>query len=128
VVIGAVGRDLTLIGRQGIGGDLPQRIAAVLEGRGGRPVSAVTTPLPANSVQNAEQTGRTLAAPKDVSPSKSINEDRYFVIYVYREKFASEPSPERLEYWTQVLRNGVLTKQQLYEQICHQGTTLCAIE
>lgn len=125
VVIGPVGRDLTLIGRQGISGDLPQRIAGVLTGEGGRPV-AINVKTPSVQAKAAEQAQRSPAADVDYSPSKSASEDRYFVTYVYREKFGTEPGPERLEYWTGQLQSGVLTKKQFSEQLCQQGTALCA--
>ena len=50
------------------------------------------------------------------------------MIHVYREKFGTDPELERLNYWTQLLGSGVLTKQQFYEQVCHQGAALCNVE
>ena len=62
------------------------------------------------------------------SSSKSTEEDRYFVSYVYREKFGREPEPDRLDYWVMQLQSGTLSKQQFQQQICQQGTALCAPE
>lgn len=124
VVIGPVDRDLTLIGRQGVSGDLPQRIAGVLAGTGGKS-AAVNVKVPSAQAKAAEQTQRSPAADVGYSSSKSVSEDRYFVIYVYREKFGTEPTQERLEYWTGQLQSGVLSKKQFSEQLCQQGTALC---
>lgn len=133
VVIGSIGRELTLIGRQGIAGDLPQRIAGVLE-RGGvaapvpapKPVAAETVqPLPVAPRPAA----RTLPAPAMAfTPSKSAEEDRYFVGYVYRQKLGIEPELVRLDYWTQQLQSGVLSKQQLFDMACKPGSEGCSFK
>lgn len=133
VVIGTVGQGLTLIGRQGIAGDLPQRIAGVLD-RGGvaapmpesKPAAAATAqPLPVAPRPAA----RTVSAPAmTFTPSKSAEEDRYFVGYVYRQKLGIEPELVRLDYWTQQLQSGVLSKQQLFDMACKPGSEGCSFK
>lgn len=128
VNIAPVGRELVLIGRQGVGGDLPQRIAAILGGGRERPAATVAAASPeivsrpAAPSPSAAVTG---AREAQYSSSKSADEDRHFVTYVYQEKFARYPEPERLEYWTGQLRSGALSKQQLFEELCQQGLALC---
>lgn len=128
VTIGPVGGGLVLIGRQGISGDLPQRAGRIIEGKGERPVvraATVQAGVPPKPVEQAAPVVRPATAEVDFGKSKSESEDRYFVTYVYREKFGRDPEPERLVYWTRQLRSGVLSKQQLFEQICQQGLALC---
>lgn len=130
VTIGPLGDGLTVIGRQGIAGDLPQRLAGLLDGSAGpvpspppRVVPPPATP-PAAPVRTGAEAG---TIPRlGASASKSANEDRYYVTYVYREKFGRDPEPERLEYWTRQLRSGVISKQQFFEQLCRDGMALCA--
>ena len=133
LVIGHVAADLVLIGRQGIGGDLPQRAATAISGGGERPATVSKAAAAGVSPASAPPAA-TAPAPVSIpvpgpaesySSSKSSSEDRYFVIQVYREKFARDPEPERLEYWTRQLQSGVLGKRQFSEQICHSGMALC---
>lgn len=132
VMIGPVGRDLMLVGRQGISGDLPQRAATVL-GTGAtqpaiREAAAPARPAPRIAEPQPERTGVVAAPVAPANSSKSSSEDRYFVIHTYREKFGRDPEPDRLDYWTQQLQSGVLSKQQFYEQICRDGMALCIVE
>ncbi|NJC88707.1 MAG: DUF4214 domain-containing protein [Desulfuromonas sp.] len=127
VVIGPVGHDLTLIGRQGISGDLPQRIAGVLAGTGGHPAAVNVKTLSAQT-KAAEQLLRTPTAGMNYSSSKSASEDRYFVSSVYREKLNREPSAERLDYWTRQLQSGAVTKRQLFEMVCSPEVKGCEFE
>jgi len=124
VVIGPVGRDLTLIGRQGISGDLPQRIAGVLAGGSGRS-TAVGSKVPAIAAKVVEQPRKAPAAVESFSPSKSTDEDRYFVSYVYRERLNRSPDAEHLEFWVQQLQSGAVTKQQLFEMACDLEKKSC---
>lgn len=136
LVIGPVDADLVLIGRQGIGGDLPRRAATAVGGGGERP-AAVSTAAAAGSGPSAASAAIAPAsapvsapAPAPVesySSSKSSSEDRYFVIQVYRDKFGRDPEPERLEYWAQQLQSGALSKRQFADQLCHDGMALCEI-
>lgn len=124
VTIGPVDRDLTLIGRQGIGGDLPQRIAGVL-GRGGK-LPAMSTAKPASAAPAARTAPQATAPPAmEFGQSKSASEDRYFVGYVYREKLGIEPELERLDYWTEQLQSGALSKRQLFDMACRPDTKDC---
>lgn len=130
VVIGSAGQGLMLIGRQGIGGDLPQKIADVLDGGGeGAPVSAPKPAVagPARPVPDEPRSAARSAAPPTMafSPSKSAAEDRYFVGYVYRQKLGIEPELVRLDYWTQQLQSGALSKQQLFDMACKPGSIGC---
>ncbi|MCM2263571.1 MAG: DUF4214 domain-containing protein [Desulfuromonadales bacterium] len=125
VVIGPVG-ELTLIGRQGISGDLPQRIAEVLAGGGGRqPAGKAPAASPAVGTERPRETSATVVR---YSASKSVEEDRYFVIQVYREKLHREPDPEGLEYWVKQLQSGAMTKRQLFDTICDPGTKGCGFK
>lgn len=124
VVIGPAGRDLTLIGRQGIGGDLPQKLAGILN----KGVDPVRTPavVPTAAPPAVAAGGRVPApAPAVFTSAKSAGEDRYFVGYVYREKLGIEPELERLDYWTRQLQDGTLSRQQLYEMACRPGSEGC---
>jgi hypothetical protein len=125
VTIGPVDRDLTLIGRQGIGGDLPQRIAGVL-GRGGK-LPAMTTAKPAIAAPAARTAPQQATTPRamEFGQSKSASEDRYFVGYVYREKLGIEPELERLDYWTEQLQSGALSKRQLFDMACRPDAKDC---
>jgi len=124
VTIGPVDRDLTLIGRQGIGGDLPQRIAGVL-GKGGK-LPAMTAAKPASAAPAARTAPRATPPPAmEFGQSKSASEDRYFVGYVYREKLGIEPELERLDYWTEQLQSGALNKRQLFDMACRPETKDC---
>lgn len=133
VVIGPVGRDLVLVGRQGIGGDLPRKAAGAIGGGMERPAASsapmsapVTAPVAAAAPALTPAAPAAAAVPTDsFSASKSASEDRYFVIQTYREKFGRDPEPERLEYWTEQLQNGALSKRQFSEQVCQQGLALC---
>lgn len=124
IVIGPVGRELTLIGRQGIAGNLPQRLATVLTGGSARQAESIVKPA-ATSERVAKVPLKAPSTAVNPGPSKSAEEDRYFVTYVYREKFGGDPDPERLAYWTAQLQSGVLTKQQFQQQLCRQGAALC---
>lgn len=130
VVIGSAGQGLTLIGRQGISGDLPQKIAGILD-RGGvaapvpPPKSAAVATVQPPPVEPRPAARTVLAPAMAFTPSKSAEEDRYFVGYVYRKKLGIEPELVRLDYWTQQLQSGALTKQQLFEMACHPETVGC---
>jgi hypothetical protein len=64
-------------------------------------------------------------AARKPSSSKSVSEDQYFVIYVYRERLNRQPDPEHLAYWTQQLQSGAVTKQQLFEVACDLEKKSC---
>lgn len=124
VTVGPVGRDLVLIGRQGIGGELPQRLSAMLGGRGERPI------IPVKSAKSAAGQPPAAAMPvaepeRQYGSSKSVNEDRYFVSYVYRERLNRSPDAEHLEYWTEQLQTGAVTKSQLFETTCDLEKKSC---
>lgn len=133
LVIGPVAADLVLIGRQGIGGDLPQRAGTAIGGGGERPATVSTAAaavVAPPSAAPAASAPAPVSAPaptsaESYSSSKSSSEDRYFVIQVYREKFARDPESERLEYWTLQLQSGALSKRQFAEQLCQDGLALC---
>jgi hypothetical protein len=124
VTIGPVGRDFVLIGRQGIGGELPQRLAAMLGAGGERPVmTGEGAKPPAGQIRAA--TKPATEPEMQYGPSKSVNEDRYFVSYVYRERLNRTPDAEHLEYWTEQLQKGAVTKPQLFESACDLENKKC---
>jgi len=128
VVIGPGGDNLTLIGRQGIAGDLPQRIAVALEGTGGRSVPAASSLATVERAKVVAPPQPPPIAARKPSSSKTVSEDQYFVIYVYRERLNRQPDPEHLEYWTQQLQSGAVTKQQLLEVACDLEKKSCNIK
>lgn len=129
VIIGPVGRDLVLIGRQGISGDLPLRISGLLGGEGGRSVSptAGDVPRPPAAQRTPARAAQAPVAATDSGVVKSIEEDRFFVRYIYRERLNRDPDADHLEFWTEQLQSGAVTKQQLYEMTCDLEKKSCGI-
>ena len=125
VTIGPAGEGLTLVGRQGIAGDLPRNIAAILGGGEAVRVDRVTT---RTTAPTATRPLAVANASVSFSPSKSIEEDRYFVTYVYREKLNRRPEPDRLDYWAGQLHSGALTRQQLFDRACSPEETGCSFK
>lgn len=124
IVIGTTGKGGVLVGRQGIGGDLPQKAARLVKVGDRLPpashgLTGVQTAVPIATRHPPATAGNRPAI------SKSLNEDRYFVTYVYQDKVGRDPEPERLEYWTNQLRSGALSKQQLLDRACRPERPGC---
>lgn len=120
IVLGDAGHGTTLVGRQGIGGDLPQTAARLLGD-----VARLPAPPPPGERRAAAAQVPPTAGKVSFSPSKSVNEDRYFVTYVYQEKLGRNPDPERLEFWTGQLQSGALGKRELFDKACRPEQQGC---
>lgn len=123
LVVGPAGGNLLLVGRQGISGELPQQLAPLLAAKPSAPAPA-GKPRPASGGKRPD--GPPATAAPAFSPSKSVEEDRYFVGYVYREKLHLTPAKDRVDYWTAQLQEGKVTKQQLYDMACRPEEKGCS--